>query len=205
MCTECAGRAQASTAGLQHAPSGPVDAVERVTRGLRIEGLPRPFFEGWYFRVTLPETHDNLCLIYHVYDPDVPTSARRSAGAQVCTPGGGYTYWERSQVERFRAALSEKIWLTRYFYEEIQKLGFEVGPYPELSVAIYRYIPKTQDANQFNKAIVNRVHEDGRIFISSTTIDGEVWLRLAILSFRTHLREVQILLEVLKDFVDENA
>ena len=33
------GRVQASTAGLQHAPSGSVDAVERVTRGLRIEGL----------------------------------------------------------------------------------------------------------------------------------------------------------------------
>ena len=33
------GRAQAPTAGLQHAPSGSVDAVERVMRGLRIEGL----------------------------------------------------------------------------------------------------------------------------------------------------------------------
>ena len=33
------GRAQTSTAGLQHAPSGSVDAVERVTRGLRIESL----------------------------------------------------------------------------------------------------------------------------------------------------------------------
>ena len=38
-CTGLCGRAQASTAGLQHAPSGHVDAVERVTRGLRIEGL----------------------------------------------------------------------------------------------------------------------------------------------------------------------
>jgi len=28
----------------------------------------------------------------------------------------------------FKAALSEKIWLTRYFYTEIQKRGFEVGP-----------------------------------------------------------------------------
>ena len=35
----------------------------------RIEGFPRPFFEGWYFRVTLPTTRDNLSLIYHVYDP----------------------------------------------------------------------------------------------------------------------------------------
>jgi len=33
------GRAQASTTSLQHAPSGPVDAVERATRGLRITEL----------------------------------------------------------------------------------------------------------------------------------------------------------------------
>jgi hypothetical protein len=39
VCNDCAGRGRASTAGLQHAPSGSVDAVERVTRGLRIEGL----------------------------------------------------------------------------------------------------------------------------------------------------------------------
>ena len=40
VCNDCAGRGRASTAGLQHAPpSGSVDAVERVTCGLRIEGL----------------------------------------------------------------------------------------------------------------------------------------------------------------------
>ena len=39
VCNDCAGRGRAPTAGLQHAPSGSVDAVERVTRGLRIESL----------------------------------------------------------------------------------------------------------------------------------------------------------------------
>jgi aromatic-L-amino-acid/L-tryptophan decarboxylase len=50
-------------------------------------------------------------------------------------------------VEPFKAALSEKIWLTRYFYEEIQKIdGFEVGHFPQLSVMTYRYVPKNADA-----------------------------------------------------------
>ena len=73
----------------------------------RIEGFPRPFFEGWYFRVTLPTTRDNLSLIYHVYDPDLPRSERRGAGAQVCTPGGGYLWRESHDVERFTAAPHE--------------------------------------------------------------------------------------------------
>ncbi|UCF20764.1 MAG: aminotransferase class V-fold PLP-dependent enzyme, partial [Gemmatimonadota bacterium] len=47
----------------------------------------------------------------------------------------------------FRACLEEKLALTRYFHEEVAKLGFEVGPEPELSVATYRYVPERGDAD----------------------------------------------------------
>ena len=104
-------------------------------------------------------------------------------------------------LQPFKAALEEKIWLCRYFYEEIQKLGFEAGPFPDLSVCIYRYVPERGDVNEFNLRLVEHVQRDGRIFVSSTTINGVVWLRLAVLSFRTHLREIDILLEVFKDGV----
>ena len=50
-------------------------------------GVERPFFEGWYFRVTLPRERQSASLIYHVYDPDLPSSRRHGAGAQVCAPG----------------------------------------------------------------------------------------------------------------------
>lgn len=100
-------------------------------------------------------------------------------------------------IEPFRALLDEKILLCRYFYSEIQKLGFEVGPYPELSVCIYRYVPENEDANQFNERLLQEVLKVGRIFISSTNIDGVYWLRLAVLSFRTHLKEIDLLLGIL--------
>ena len=105
----------------------------------------------------------------------------------------------------FKAALEEKIWLCRYFYEEIQKEGFEAGPYPDLSVCIYRYVPAGGDANAFNARLLESVQADGRIFVSSTTIDGVYWLRAAILCFRTHLEEVDTLLEMLKKGVEEVA
>ena len=101
-------------------------------------------------------------------------------------------------IEPFRALLDEKILLCRYFYSEIQKLGFEVGPYPELSVCIYRYVPANEDANQFNERLLQEVLKVGRIFISSTNIDGIYWLRLAVLSFRTHLKEIDLLLRILE-------
>ncbi len=102
----------------------------------------------------------------------------------------------------FRAALSEKIMLCRYFYEKVQELGFQVGPYPELSVMIYRYIPEMSDANFFNAAVVEAVREDGRVFLSSTTINGVFWIRLAVLNFRTHLHTIDLALEVLKNAIE---
>ncbi len=104
-------------------------------------------------------------------------------------------------LKPFKAALEEKILLTHYFYNEIQKLGFETGPFPDLSVMIYRYVPKNTDANSFNLMLIDEVKKDGRVFLSSTKINGVIWLRLAVLSFRTHLRTIDTALEVLNSLI----
>ena len=105
-------------------------------------------------------------------------------------------------VAPFRAALEEKLLLARYFYEEIQKInGFEVGPFPDLSVVTYRYIPKKGDANEFNERLAKEVQNDGRVFISSTMLNGKFTLRLAVLSFRTHLATIDLLLEIIREKV----
>jgi len=109
-------------------------------------------------------------------------------------------------TEPFKAALEEKILLCRYFYREIQSLGFEVGPFPDLSVCMYRFVPERGDANRFNARLVEFVQRDGRIFVSSTSIDGVYWIRLAVLCFRTHLQETDLLLGIFADalsFVSE--
>jgi glutamate/tyrosine decarboxylase-like PLP-dependent enzyme len=98
----------------------------------------------------------------------------------------------------FRAALSEKIQLARYFYERIRSIdGFEVGTYPDLSVVTYRYLPKRGDADEFNLRLMQTVQQDGRIFISSTRLDGKLVLRAAILCFRTHLNDINEAIEIL--------
>jgi aromatic-L-amino-acid/L-tryptophan decarboxylase len=105
-------------------------------------------------------------------------------------------------IEPFKACLEEKILLCRYFYEEVSRMGFETGPYPETSVCIYRYVPENGNANEFNQQIVNYIVKDGRVFISSTLLDGVFWIRIAILSFRTHLKTIQTYLQVLNSAVN---
>ena len=101
-------------------------------------------------------------------------------------------------IEAFKAALEEKMLLCQYFYHAIQQRGFEVGPFPQLSIIIFRYVPaQKENVNTFNKKLVNYVHQNGKVFLSTTTIDGDFWIRFASLSFRTHLKEVDACLEVL--------
>lgn len=101
----------------------------------------------------------------------------------------------------FRACLEEKLLLAKYFHAEVQKLGFESKIEPELSVVTYRYVPASADANEFNKKLLDAVVADGRVFISSTMLNGEFTLRFACLAFRTHLNTVDTLLEILADSV----
>jgi glutamate/tyrosine decarboxylase-like PLP-dependent enzyme len=106
-------------------------------------------------------------------------------------------------VAPFRACLEEKLLLAKYFHAEVQKIGFESKIEPELSVVTYRYVPEKGDANEFNKKLLEDVAADGRIFISSTMLNGGFTLRFACLAFRTHLNTVDTLLQVLKEAVSQ--
>ena len=109
-------------------------------------------------------------------------------------------------VAPFRAALEEKLLLARYFHDKIQEVdGFEVGPHPDLAVATYRYVPKRGDANAFNQQLVQRVHQDGRIFVSSTMLNGNFVLRLAVGAYRSHLADIEQTLDVLTEKAEEVA
>jgi len=121
---------------------------------------------------------------------------------ELTRPFRGLRFWlplKLFGLAPFRAALAEKIWLARYFHEQLDATAnWEVGPYPELSVASFRYVPQNADADAFNKRLVEAVREDGKVFISSTMINGKFVMRLAILHFRTHLSLVNHVLELLQ-------
>lgn len=126
---------------------------------------------------------------------------------ELSRPFRGLRFWlplKLFGLAPFRAALAEKIWLARYFHEELEKIpGWEVGPYPELSVATFRFVPELGDPNVFNERLVEAVRADGKVFISSTLIDDRFVLRLAVLHFRTHLDRVDYLLGLLQRLVSE--
>ncbi len=144
------------------------------------------------------------------YQADYMQDARITEGSyspadlslELTRPFRGLRFWlplKLFGLAPFRAALAEKIWLARYFYEQLEKTpGWEMGPYPELSVVTYRFVPDSGDADRFNERLTEAVQADGKVFISSTLINGKFFLRLAVLHFRTHLDRIDYVLELLK-------
>ncbi|WP_405237086.1 pyridoxal phosphate-dependent decarboxylase family protein [Lentisalinibacter orientalis] len=103
-------------------------------------------------------------------------------------------------VDAFRAALEEKLLLARYFHARMTELpGFEVGPEPDLSIVVFRYVPEEGDADAFNRRLAERIQADGRIYLSTTRLGGHNVLRLAILNVRSHRREVDLAVKVIRE------
>lgn len=135
------------------------------------------------------------------YDPDA-VLAPSDLSLELTRPFRGPRMWfplKLFGLRPFRASLAEKIWLARYFHQELSKVeGFEIGPEPDLSIVTYRYLPKGGDANAFNKRLLEAVLADGKVLITSTKIDGKYTLRLAVLNFRTHRETIDYLLKLLQ-------
>jgi glutamate/tyrosine decarboxylase-like PLP-dependent enzyme len=122
---------------------------------------------------------------------------------ELTRPFRGLRLWlplKLAGVGAFRAALEEKLLLAEYFYERIRQLdGFVTGTPPDLSIVAFRYQPARGDANDFNRRLFEAIRDDGRIFLSTTSLGGTFTLRLAILSYHTHRQDIDIALEVIEE------
>jgi glutamate/tyrosine decarboxylase-like PLP-dependent enzyme len=147
----------------------------------------------------------------HSYEADYMQDARETHGSyspadlsvELSRPFRGLRLWMPLKLfglAPFRAALAEKLELARYFHHKLSALpGFETGPEPDLSVVTYRYMPEKGDADDFNRKLLRALHNDGRVFVSSTLLEGRFVLRLAVLNFRTHRDTIDLLLTLLRD------
>ncbi|WP_456376295.1 pyridoxal phosphate-dependent decarboxylase family protein [Lutibacter sp.] len=88
-------------------------------------------------------------------------------------------------IKPFIASFEEKILLTTYFRDKLAELGFKLGPKPDLTISYFWYPSKEVEENIFNEKLVEFIHANGDVFLSSTKIDGKFVIRMAILSVRT--------------------
>jgi aromatic-L-amino-acid/L-tryptophan decarboxylase len=102
-------------------------------------------------------------------------------------------------VNAFRAALDEKLDLARWLHEELAGVrGFELPWEPILSVVTFRYHPAGGDPDAATRQILRQVNASRRVFFSSTTIDGRLYVRPCIVVHRTHRDRVEEALALIK-------
>ena len=104
-------------------------------------------------------------------------------------------------INAIRSTLEEKLLLAKHFHQEVNKMGYLVGPTPTLSVCLFRksFGNSTEEDNEINKRIHQSILECGEIYLSTTSIDGVFWLRICVMVFRTHKRHIDKLLKLLEN------
>lgn len=99
-------------------------------------------------------------------------------------------------IEPFTACLEEKLLLVRYFRNRLAELNFCLGPDPDLSVSYFWY-PFDGEPDKKNRRLMEEIHRDGTVFLSSSIIDGRFVIRIAILAFRTRRETVDQAVEMI--------
>ena len=53
--------------------------------------------------------------------------------------------------------------------------------------------------NEVVNKLIKEIQSDGNVFMSSTLIEEDIYLRMACLSFRSHLENVQLLIDIIRE------
>ena len=99
----------------------------------------------------------------------------------------------------FRDAIAENCEQAQHLYRAAERHPeFEVlAAPPQLSIVPFRHVPPgCTDLDAHNLDLCSRMQQDGRVYISPATIDGQVWLRPCFTNFRTTMADVDITLEI---------
>lgn len=103
--------------------------------------------------------------------------------------------------DTFRHALSEKLLLTQFCYEKLNQVKhLKLLEKVDLSILGFRYEHPShpESTDEDTRAILKSINEHGDVFLSSTMIDGYFVIRVAILSFRTHLERIEKLIQIIE-------
>ncbi|WP_069131178.1 pyridoxal phosphate-dependent decarboxylase family protein [Rhodohalobacter halophilus] len=106
-------------------------------------------------------------------------------------------------AKRLRETIQGDIDNAQHLQSLIEKSDdFEMlAPVP-LSIACFRYTPagmSEEDMDELNRKLAHAIEQDGRIFLTTTKIKGKTALRTCFINPRTTKKDVEWILEVIRD------
>jgi len=148
------------------------------------------------------------------YMPDFQSDTERpdfcSISPELSRPNRGLAVWlplTVHGVDAFAAALDERIDLARYAAESLAaRDDVELVKAPELSLFAFRITPtdvEEADLDDFNRRVLERVRDKGRVFLTGTDVGGRFLCRMCVLHLRTDKARVDAALLDIAAAIDE--
>ena len=107
----------------------------------------------------------------------------------------------------FRDCLDEKLDLARWVEGEIREIPqLEILAPPTLSILAFAVRDKgetLQERNLATRALMQRINAKQRVNLTGTTLHGVFAIRVAVVGYRTHRERVAMLLEDLREALEE--
>ncbi len=105
-------------------------------------------------------------------------------------------------IRAFRDALAERRALAVHMHDTLaSEPDVEIAAPPELSLFAFRRrfggCP-LEEANARNRALLERINEPRRVYLTGTDIDGVFWIRVCVLHLRTDRARVDEALEIIR-------
>ncbi|WP_344872195.1 pyridoxal phosphate-dependent decarboxylase family protein [Nonomuraea antimicrobica] len=110
-------------------------------------------------------------------------------------------------VRAFERELDEKLDLAALVHRELAAdPRFEVPWEPDLTVVMFRLRDEGggdgdegEGGDELNRRLLHEINATRRVYLSSTTVGGRFYLRLCVLSFRTHAHHVRRALRIVRE------
>lgn len=104
-------------------------------------------------------------------------------------------------TENYGRLIARNIALSRRLQALIrERPDFELVSDGPLSITCFRYAPpQAADVDRLNREIAMLVQREGRVFLTTTELDGRPVLRACIVNFRTEAQDLDVLLETVAE------
>ena len=114
-------------------------------------------------------------------------------------------------LDGYRQAIARDIASAGLLQQRLRAAAdFELVSAGPLSITCFRYVPDgwrgtDRDLDAFNRALLEAVQHDGRVFLTGTELAGRFALRACIVNFRTGTRDLEVLIETIRDTARKTA
>lgn len=109
-------------------------------------------------------------------------------------------------IEAFRAALDEKLDLIEQATATLRTLEeIQIVAEPQLSVVAFQLLRAGLDKdelNELNRRFLKQINAGNKIMLTSTMLDGRFVIRICVLSFRTHAKNIDDCLQAIQYAMD---